>query len=138
METKLCMDCKEVKPLSEFYRHRVYKGKQYYQAYCKPCTSKQSLVRAKTPKAIRTQKNWYLKKTYGITLDEYEVLADKQNNACAICGKECATGKMLAVDHNHKTGKVRGLLCFSCNIAIGHLAVDDGPELLSKAINYII
>jgi Recombination endonuclease VII len=57
-----------------------------------------------------------LRTKYGITLDQYQSLLDKQNGGCAICGKTPEQErKNLAVDHNHVTGEVRGLLCFHCN-----------------------
>ena len=65
---------------------------------------------------------------------------EQQNGVCAICGKpetKVQYGKIqpLTVDHNHETGKVRGLLCFNCNIAIGKLK--DDIVLLEKAIDYL-
>lgn len=67
--------------------------------------------------AYRKQRNGYLVKTYGITLDEYERLLEAQGGGCAICGG-LSGGKNLAVDHDHKTGAVRGLLCKRHNSAI--------------------
>lgn len=77
---------------------------------------------------------------YGITLDEYERLATKQSNVCAICNQPetlILRGriKRLHVDHCHITNKVRGLLCAKCNKALGLFY--DKPELLQKAINYL-
>lgn len=78
---------------------------------------------------------------YGLSADDYELLYEKQNGVCAICGKsetvENNTGtiRLLSVDHNHKTGKVRGLLCMSCNIFLGYL--EKNSEYISKALVYI-
>jgi hypothetical protein len=76
---------------------------------------------------------------YKITLDEYQILYKKQNGVCAICSKTTnGRGKennTLAVDHNHQTGKIRGLLCTNCNTGIGNLR--DSVELLTKAIKYL-
>lgn len=64
----------------------------------------------------RQQRNAYLVKKYGITLSDYEDKLRLQGNACALCLKSASSFKRsLHVDHNHKTGKVRGLLCFYCN-----------------------
>ena len=63
-----------------------------------------------------TVKDTYLQTNYGITLEDYNFLLENQNEKCKICNNECPTGKSLAVDHNHETGKVRGLLCKNCNI----------------------
>lgn len=62
----------------------------------------------------RTAKNAYLKRTYNITLDEYDVLLDAQGGVCAICKRPPRT-RSLHVDHDHKTGLIRGLLCMPCN-----------------------
>lgn len=79
-------------------------------------------------------RNLYLVRLFGVTLKEYNMMLDKQNGGCAICGGK-AGKKSFAVDHDHKSGKVRGLLCGSCNVGIGHFR--DDPELLEKAIKYI-
>ena len=77
---------------------------------------------------------------YGITLDEYQIIRDRQNNKCVICFKEETKiwrGKTteLCLDHDHKTGKLRQLLCFSCNIGLG--AYKDDIQLLKNAISYL-
>jgi hypothetical protein len=70
-------------------------------------------------------------RAYGITRDEMIVLLEQQHNACAICHKEFTDEPH--VDHDHKTGKVRGLLCSPCNLGIGKLE-DDIPSLLNAAL----
>ena len=82
----------------------------------------------------------YYKRVYGITIEDYLDLAEKQNFVCAICGKEnFAMGRnhsgALVVDHDHETGKVRGLLCHNCNRALG--LFHDNVETLKKAQEYI-
>jgi len=78
---------------------------------------------------------------YGLTASEYDDMMAEQGDLCAICGNpETCLGnngevKMLAVDHNHDTGEVRGLLCNNCNRAIGLLG--DDPQLLLKAVAYL-
>lgn len=85
-----------------------------------------------------------LLRRYGITEEEYQDILKKQKSKCAICGsgkpipsKHSKDGspQRLAIDHCHKTGKVRGLLCFSCNRGLGYLK--DSPKLLNKAIDYL-
>lgn len=87
-------------------------------------------------------KSYTLTRDYGITLNDYIRLSALQDNKCAICG--CDSGsersnnngsKLLSVDHNHKTGKIRGLLCGACNKGIGCLL--DDPNLLRKAATYL-
>lgn len=68
----------------------------------------------------RTCRRYSLKK-YGLTEKDYQILLDSQNGVCAICKQICQRSKGLSVDHCHKTGKVRGLLCSSCNLALGNI-----------------
>ena len=81
-------------------------------------------------------KNAQLRIKFNITLEQYNHLFYLQNHRCAICKDECKTGRQLAVDHDHKTGKVRGLLCMECNIGLGKFK--DSKDRLMKAIEYII
>jgi hypothetical protein len=71
-------------------------------------------------------------KRHGLTVEEYEIMAERQNYCCAICGRE---PKKLHIDHDHETGKVRGLLCRHCNCLIG-FAKDNGL-ILERAIKYL-
>lgn len=84
----------------------------------------------------KSAKNSDLKKHYGITTKQYEEMLTAQHGVCAICGK-IETGRFsnLAVDHCHKTGRIRGLLCSNCNKALGLFG--DNPGLLRKAADYI-
>jgi len=81
-------------------------------------------------------KNNYLRKMFGITLEDYNRMYKSQDGKCAICGKEEPyEGYSLAVDHNHKTGNVRGLLCSKCNLGLG--CFKDSETLIQKAITYL-
>lgn len=90
----------------------------------------------------QTKRNGRLKAGYNITLAEYNSLLEKQNGRCAICGVD-ATGvrepgkreHSMYVDHDHSTGKIRGLLCSRCNFGIGQFR--NNPELLMKAATYL-
>lgn len=85
----------------------------------------------------------HLKRSYGISLEEYDKMYFEQDGCCMICGKNenelleqhNETQKLLFVDHNHKTGKVRGLLCRKCNFMISY--VGDNFNLLYRAIAYL-
>ena len=73
---------------------------------------------------------------FGISPETYIEMLDKQNSRCAICGRhQEELPKRMAVDHNHDTGKVRGLLCGNCNTGIGNLR--DSIDMLRKAIDYL-
>ena len=77
-----------------------------------------------------------LKNNFGINLEEYNNMLEKQNHCCDICGLHKSNFiRHLAVDHCHSTGKIRGLLCVNCNLAIGNFR--DDITLIKKAINYI-
>lgn len=78
--------------------------------------------------------NATLKKKYGITLEEYNLMLSNQKNQCAVCSTP-PTNQRLHVDHNHVTGKIRGLLCQACNVSIGKMK--ENPELLRKLALYI-
>jgi len=78
----------------------------------------------------------HLQGTFGITLEEYNDLLEAQDGVCAICGKTPEeNGRSLAVDHCHKTGKIRGLLCQVCNAGLG--SFKDNQDILRKAIEYL-
>ncbi len=88
------------------------------------------------PGTFEYKKSAYLKKLYGITLKEYYELLQKQDNKCAICGRhESKFDKLLSVDHDHKTGKVRGILCNTCNTSLG--GFQDDLDIIQNAYNYI-
>ncbi|MFE2563042.1 endonuclease VII domain-containing protein [Streptomyces mirabilis] len=72
---------------------------------------------------------------FGITLEHLQELIKDQSNGCAICGKQCSTGKALALDHDHETGAFRGLLCANCNRGIGYL--QDSPDIARSALAYL-
>jgi len=104
----------------------------------KDAAARQRMYRARHPDRI---KNSDLKKSFGITLQDYQRMAEAQNYQCAICGElETGTDKQgvprrMPVDHCHATGKIRGLLCSACNKALGGFR--DRPDLLRKAAGYV-
>ena len=89
-----------------------------------------------TPKGILLDFRSWLRSEYKIGLTEYELLHFDQQGMCAICGDRPIGQRPLAVDHCHKTGKVRGLLCHRCNHGLGHFK--DSLSLLSSAKNYLL
>lgn len=141
--TKRCYKCKESKPLSNF--SKCAREKDGLQCICKPCVN--SYTRKNKEKKQQQDRDRYhnfkdkwldqnFKRKYGITLNDYKAMLNKQGGKCAICGNECPSNRKLAVDHSHKTGIVRGLLCIHCNQAIGHFK--DDTSLLNKAIDYLL
>jgi hypothetical protein len=136
---KKCSTCKEEKPVFSFGKHNI--RPDGLRISCKECESKRSKELRK--KALESdyigtrlkERAGNLKRMFGMSLEDYEQRATKQNNVCAICQKQCKSGKRLAVDHNHKTGKIRDLLCGNCNGGLGKF--QDDPELLEKAAEYL-
>lgn len=79
----------------------------------------------------------YVDRTYDISAEEYKILYEAQGGRCAICRRATGATRKLAVDHDHKTGKVRGLLCKPCNrYGLGFFARDN-PEVLERAAAYL-
>jgi hypothetical protein len=108
---------------------------------CKPCYQK--LWRAGNMDSVRKYRHYYnsgprweskLSKTYGLTVQGFNDLHAKQSGVCAIC-KLPPRGRVLNVDHCHRAGHVRGLLCGKCNTAIGLLS--DKPGTIRRAARYL-
>lgn len=127
---KKCTKCGVEKPLSEF-NTRSDNGK--FLGSCKSCVKEYS--KNQHLKNINKRKSQKLEKTYGISLDKKLSMLKKQNNKCEICGTEFKTITSAHVDHCHKTGNVRGLLCIKCNPGIGYL--QDSIEILKSAQKYL-
>lgn len=91
--------------------------------------------RRKNPDKVRQH---LLKRNYGLGPGEYERILQAQGGGCAICGttkSETIREKFMAVDHDHDSGEIRGILCSRCNKGIGHM--HDSPLLLARAIAYL-
>lgn len=125
-DRKACARCKEVKPLTDYNNDR--KRPDGRGVYCRPCVS------ALWHERKAHNDDYELRRRYGITMAEYLVMHEAQSGRCAICGKP-ENGKRLAVDHDHETGEVRGLLCQNCNRGLGLFV--DNPELLERASAYL-
>lgn len=78
---------------------------------------------------------WDRRKKYGLTNEDVEAMRQRQDNRCAVCTTEFSTGVKMCIDHDHKTGAVRGLLCDPCNKVLGFAG--DDPGLLRAAISYL-
>ncbi len=72
---------------------------------------------------------------YGLTPEQYQFLLSSQDGVCATCGSINKDGRRLAVDHDHETGEIRGLLCHNCNVILG--LVNDRPEVLLSLVEYL-
>ena len=140
LETRTCRVCGEEKNLlNDYYLSRKDPTlKSSYSYECKDCTIKRTIKYNKENSA--TVRSQFLKRKYGMTFEEFDAMLSDQNNACAICGtkepsKNRGRDKRFHVDHDHQTGKVRGLLCKSCNIALGE--VKENIHTLKSMIEYL-
>lgn len=143
METKQCTDCKQEKSLVEYHRSKPRKDGSYgLRSICKTCFRKQNLDVYFNKGGKEKQKERSFKnnlKRYGITPEDYQILLNNQKGVCYICSTNQVSRSRvtynLFVDHDHKTGKVRGLLCHHCNAGLGHFR--DSSKLLLKAVEYL-
>jgi hypothetical protein len=131
---KYCGGCEQQLPFDAFNRHS---GKpDGYQTQCRKCIKKaRQNWASNNPEKRRKRK---LKANYNLTTEDYNNLLKEQNYVCAICGTKDTRNKnytFLPVDHCHKTGKVRGILCDYCNVGLGRF--EDDVERLKRAIDYL-
>jgi hypothetical protein len=143
---KRCGCCKKVKPLRFFPKNRTTSADGYYHR-CKLCDrrschkSREKIRKLLGTRAFRDKERVRsLRNKYGLTVDQYGEMCAQQNNLCAICSKPETTilrgaVRALCVDHDHATGKVRGLLCQDCNSGIG--AFGENVETMLAAIAYV-
>jgi hypothetical protein len=159
---KRCTRCGAVKSLDDFYRHDGCRDG--VRPECKACNLAEKAKRHReNPEPARARtRQWqqdnperyrdkaaayaadgrkklsdrrsYLKRKYGITLEEYDEMLVRQDGRCAICRCEPRPDISLHVDHDHGSGAIRSLLCFRCNVAIGLIAED--PDHLRAIEEY--
>jgi len=121
-------------------KRRAKKLKAAYRRYYRKHRNKMLLKNQKWVKAnyqytLEYRRRISLIKEFGISLEQYNATLKQQKGVCAICRKKCKSGRRLAVDHCHKTGMNRGLLCSKCNRGLG--LFNDSPKLLLAAIKYL-
>lgn len=141
--SKLCKRCGQVKSASEFYKSRA--DTTGLTRLCKPCWNARTTEYYYRDPITKRQKarEYGIKRTFGITQDEYNQLLASQGGACKICGtKDPSNGKWkrrefkhFCVDHCHFTGVIRGLLCSRCNVTLARLG--DTLESAMKFIEYL-
>ena len=97
--------------------------------------SSRQWARNNTTRAKQAHRIGDLRREFGLEADVYNAMVIAQRGCCAICEKPPKDGKALRVDHDHKTGVIRRLLCGRCNLGLGHF--DDDPNVLGKALLYL-
>lgn len=110
---------------------------EYAKQYKKNNRDKINSYRAKNKERyLLWERRYQFKKKYGITIDQYQEMYDKQEGKCAICSvHQDNLSRALCIDHNHSSGKIRGLLCDKCNSILGY--ANDNITNLENAINYL-
>lgn len=150
---KLCSKCGTSRALAEFNKDRSKRDGLH--SICKHChrandhrwraipenraadrAASRAWRQANRAKSAWTVRNATLKAKYGLRISDYDRIHAAQGGGCAICGaKDSKVGHGLHVDHDHVSGKVRGLLCQPCNTSLGKM--DDCPARLRKAALYL-
>ena len=127
-----CPKCQTEKPLEAFNkdRHTAFG----VAIYCRECSNRKSGQRYSAHKDSHRDKR--LQNDFGLTAAEYERILAQQGNVCAICGEGASETRRFAVDHCHKTKRIRGLLCDRCNCGLGNFK--DRVELLEFAAQYLV
>lgn len=139
---KVCTKCNEAKPLDRFQEYTSnVNGKRYSyrRHYCLDCRFEAQKAREAKKDPLyrkRIDLKCRLKLRYGITTEQYEQMFALQSSRCGICKIDLEYfDTRTCVDHCHVTGKVRGLLCRNCNVALGHFR--DDPVILHAAIDWL-
>ena len=146
-EALLCRRCKQHRPRDDFYndRRNTLSGKDC--SACKPCRRvlwqerywsdpehyRQKAVAERVADPGRYMR-WKRQKKYNLSDEQYQGMLNQQRNRCAACRRPLAPN-LTDVDHNHASGKVRGLLCRQCNVALGLLK--DSPKRITQLLHYI-
>lgn len=146
MSTKICPKCNRDKPLIVFSKSKKIKSDDGYTMWCTFCL--RTLRWQKVIEKVKRKEKGFVANDitnpfakYNITKDDYKIMYKEQNGVCKICRQPETTRanngrfRSLSIDHCHKTGKVRGLLCHSCNLSLGLLK--DDIKILEAAIRYL-
>jgi hypothetical protein len=155
--TKVCRDCQRTKPVGDFYSakrcidgtrpecrtcfnadrraHRLANLEKHKATVRRRYHANPDKHRAYGRARYQAEKEWrslnYTLSRYGLTIDQYHAMQERQDFACAICGDVAD----MHIDHCHTTDKIRGLLCAGCNIGIGHFR--ERPAALVAAASYV-
>jgi hypothetical protein len=135
---KKCNRCLEEFPTTREYFYTSKRNNDNLTYICIKCTKKKvKKWREENDEYNKKKKRIYhLETTYGITIDEYNKFFEQQKGRCKICGKHQKNFKnALHVDHDHKTGKIRGLLCGNCNRTLGYF--NENPLIFIKMAKYV-
>jgi len=136
---KKCKVCEKMKPFEEFVKAK--RNKDGYAGDCKECRNEYKKRKYHEDGHTKlTDKKRHMRKTYGISYEDYREMFDLLEGKCESCGKQCndrilSEENILVIDYCHKTGDVRGLLCHECNLLLGN--AKDNIDILRGAIKYL-
>lgn len=139
---KTCTKCHTSKPYTAF-RQRKLKTMTSYRSHCRECERKEhrdwysrnkEYTKLYQESRKTSTEDRRLNRIYGISLKDLNLMVKDQDNKCKICGDSFLNSRMC-VDHCHKTGKIRGILCNKCNSGIGLLK--DSRDVVKNAYNYL-
>lgn len=136
--TKICKKCGCDKPLSEYSNKNAKGRKPALQPRCKTCANEDTLIWREQQSSDRL-KDLYYKRNYGMSLEEFNFLLETQHGKCKLCYRDVSVEGLgpdrAVVDHCHKNGHVRGILCNECNRALGYF--HDNIQALENAVDYL-
>ena len=134
-DVKKCQTCKQEKPITEFHLNPDKKDGRCRA--CKACRRAYDQKYYYRPERLERTWSLYIQRKFGVTINQYYEALKAQNGSCAICRSESPRNgrSRFAIDHDHATGKIRGLLCMQCNTAIGLFR--DNQSLLISTIAYL-
>ena len=135
---RVCSKCNTYKDKQFFGVQNHKKNKTGVSSRCKQCMAVDRKIRTESGKA----RDAWLKTTYGITQDIYDIMLEKQQGVCSICkgtvpNNFTANKNLLVVDHCHTTGKVRSLLCSTCNVAVGRFETSYNEDSVKRFFSYL-
>ena len=135
-----CLTCEKIQH-KEYHKRNAdrlnARSRSYYRADRGKATRRRREYRRKNrSKVNRNSLNWRIKREFGITLDHRDEMLNAQGGGCAICGTKNWSIKGPVIDHDHKTGTIRGILCSKCNTGLGMFG--DDPVRVLKSAAYLL
>lgn len=140
VNSKQCTLCNIEKPFADFSLNASNKT-DGRRSRCKLCTRTDNFHYGQKYRSFSSRREYMLAYRFGLTVEQYEAMSAAQDHGCAICRRpesgRSNTGslRMMSVDHDHLTGKIRGLLCGRCNVRFGSEYAD--PDLIQRAAEYL-
>jgi len=143
---RICKHCKKEKSIEDFTRNRA--KKDGLNIYCRACCTDKLNYWKQNNKSLTTEykkryrdlnrkeiRDYGLRYRYGINSEQFDKIFESQGRLCAICGSDKSDSRNFVVDHNHKTGNIRGILCSYCNRGLG--IFKDDVDIMTRAILYL-